>query len=157
MKITITKLKVPLTHFLSTNKSLILPLITILLFWLGFFNWTGYHQLSIERNIFNGEIHVDTTAGPNLSWPWVQVANIDTRPRKLCVDCNCKTLNCRLVQIKKNNIIKLVENEGFKYFWLQNRISFNISAEQEYRGFDYTLRGYAFTEDTPNFIEIKKW
>lgn len=141
----------------ENNKYLILSLIGVLLIWLLFFNWTGYHQISVRRNIITGNLSVDSTAGPSISWPWVQVVNIETRPRKLCVDCNCKTLNCKLVQINKGKILNLIDREGFKYFWLQNRLSFNISSDHEYRGLDYTLRGYAFTDEDFDFVSIKKY
>jgi hypothetical protein len=79
-----------------------------------------------------------------------------TKPRNLCVECNCKTLNCVLVQFNKKYTIEFIEREGFRYYWLDNRISFNSGANREYRGLDYVLRGYAFDAQKQPFMDLIK-
>jgi len=67
-------------------------------------------------------------------------------------------MQVRAIKKLLNNTDYMINNrEGFKYFWLQNRLSFNISSDHEYRGLDYTLRGYAFTDEDFDFVSIKKY
>jgi hypothetical protein len=124
--------------------------------WLMFFHWTGVHEISIRRNIVTGEVSIDSIAGPEITAPWVQVSTIDIRPRRLCVDCDCRALNCKLVEFVPSKWKGFVEREGFRYYWLSNRISFNSGSEKTYRGMDWILRGYAFDQQSHTFIKTTK-
>jgi len=128
----------------------------ILLGWGFLFHWTGVHHASIMRNIFTGEVSVDTIPGPQLSPPWVQISRIDTRPRRICIDCSCRVLNCKLVQFDPQGWREFVDREGFEWWWWSNRISFNSGGEVTYRGQDWILRGYAFEGGDYSFIKVYK-
>jgi hypothetical protein len=139
------------------NRSAIflIPLSLIFLGWAFLFHWTGVHQASIMRNIVTGVVSVDTISGPQLSPPWVQVSQIDTRPQRLCIDCDCRVLNCKLAQFVPSGWKEFVDREGFSYWWWSNRISFNSGSDRTYRGQDWILRGYAFEGSEFTFISVK--
>lgn len=124
--------------------------------WLLFFHWTGVHQVAITRNVFTGEMQLDSVAGFDLTLPWVQVTRIDTRPHRLCVDCDCRSLNCRLVEFDPAYWREFVDREGFRYYWWSNRFSYNSGASQEYRGLEFIFRGYAFDNESHPFLKIIK-
>lgn len=149
----------PLIKRFSNLKMIKVKLLIVLsffVFWLFCFNWTSYHEVSIERNFFTGTLLIDTNAGPNFSAPWIQVSNIDTRTKKLCIDCSCRTMNCRLVQFNKEGTLNFVLREGFRYYWWTNRFSFNSGNDNEYRGMDFILRGYAFDSEKHPFLNMIK-
>jgi hypothetical protein len=145
-----------LTQLNRYFKILAIGSITALLIWSLLFHWTGIHQIAIKRNLITGVIEIDSIAGINVSVPWVQVSRIDTRPRRLCIDCDCRSLNCKLVEFKKEGWKEFVDREGFRYYWLSNRLSFNSGSKQEYRGTNWILRGYAYDNQSHSFIKITK-
>jgi hypothetical protein len=61
-----------------------------------------------------------------------------------------------LVEFNPKGWKKFIENEGFRYYWLSNRMSFNSGSEEEYRGMDWVIRGYAFSETEYPFIRVTK-
>jgi hypothetical protein len=145
-----------LTQLNRYFKITILGIIISISIWIFFFHWTGIHQIAIKRNVFTGSIEIDTVAGIDFSSPWVQVSRIDTRPHRLCIDCECRALNCKLVEFRKEGWKDFVDREGFRYYWLDNRLSFNSGSKQEYRGMDWILRGYAYDEQSHSFLKITK-
>lgn len=136
-------------------KYILILFTTLLTFWIGFIHWTNVHQVAIKRNIFTGEMSIDTIPGINISAPWVQVSRIDVRPVRVCVDCSCRNINCRLVTFKHEYWKDFVDKEGFRYYWWANRFSINIGNREEYRGMKNILRGYSF-DDEQNFLEKKQ-
>ena len=135
------------------NTSLIV--LSILLVWGFCFHYTNINQSAIQRNIITGVTQVDTIPGFNFTPPWVQVARLDTRPHRVCVECKCRNLNCELVTYNPKGWAELVEKEGFRYYWLSNRFSFNMGHRNEYRGLIDVLRGYSFDDDY-TFITTEK-
>lgn len=133
----------------------IIPLLFIL-FYLFCYSYTPNYKVSIERNILNEIVQIDTLSGHKISPPWVQVSRIDIRPHRVCIECGCRNINCRLVSFNPNGWKSLVEREGFHYYWLTNLISFNSAHEHEYRGMINILRGYAFDKNPPNFVKVEK-
>jgi hypothetical protein len=131
-------------------------LIILLTLWIACFHWTGVHQIAISRNVFTGEVTVDSIAGFNFSLPWVQVSRIDIRPHRLCIDCDCRALNCRLIEFDKSGWLDFVNREGFRYYWWSNRFSYNNGAKQEYRGMAFILRGYMSDDQPHPFLKITK-
>lgn len=116
-------------------------LLGLFLFWLCFFNYNSPHHVSINRNVITGEMSLKGS-GVHITAPWVQASRIDTRPFRVCVDCGCKNINCKLVTFNANGWNEFVKREGFKYYWWVNRISFNFGYEHEYRGIKSILKGY---------------
>lgn len=125
----------------------------VILFYTLFFNYLGATEVGITRDLLTGKVNLQH-AGMHLSLPWVLVSTIDTRPQRVCVESASRSFNCKLVQFKPEFYKEFVHNEGFYYYWLYNRISFNLGYESEYRGVKDILRGYAFSADRKQFVEI---
>ncbi len=143
-------------EFITLYKKSVISFMSVFVFWLFFFHYTDVNEVAICRNIITGETYLDSIAGPNITAPWVQVAQIDTRPRRICVECDCKNISCMLVTFKKEEWKEFVRVEGFRYYWWANRFSFNMSHKKTYRGVDDILKGYAFDGSKHKFIEIKE-
>ena len=143
-------------EFLKIYRKWIFSFLGIFFFWLFFFHWTGVHQAAICRNFITGEMWIDTIPGYNITAPWVQVSRIDTRPQRVCVDCDCRNLNCQLVSFDPDGWEEFVRYEGFRYYWWSNRFSFNPGHKNEYRGMNDILRGYAFDGKEYPFIKREK-
>lgn len=137
------------------RKWLIILSSSVILFWMLDFHWTNPHEAAIRRNIVTGELSLDTVPGAEITYPWVQVAKIDLRPRRLCIECDCKNINCVLVSFDTKGWKEFVQREGFRYWWLSNRISYNSGAIKEYRGMDWILRSYAFDNAQYPFLSIE--
>lgn len=134
----------------------ITTIIITTLLWLLCFHWTGIQEVGIRRNLITGQLSLDSIAGPEITPPWVQVSKIDTRPRRLCIECDCKNMNCILVSFNIQGWKEFVEREGFEYWWWSNRFSFNSGSNREYRGMDWILRGYTFDNTNYSFIIKEK-
>jgi hypothetical protein len=78
------------------------------------------------------------------------------RPQRLCIECGCKTINCRLVSFNPEGWREFTVREGFRYWWWSNRFSFNPGAEREYRGMDWIMRGYGFDSADLPFVTVEK-
>lgn len=126
----------------------------LFLFWLLCFNYNGQHHISINRNLITGKVTM-SRGGMYITAPWVQASRIDIRPFRVCLDCGCKNINCKLVVFNPDGWEDFVKREGFKYYWLVNRLSFNISYEHEYRGIKSILKGYTDGKEYP-FIIVKE-
>lgn len=137
------------------SRILIMSVSFIFLFWLFFVHWTNVQQIAITRNIFTGELKIDTFPGIQISSPWTQVSRIDIRPVRVCVDCECRNMNCKLISFDINGWRNFVEKEGFRYYWWSNRISFNFGNKEEYRGMKNILRGYSFDSEY-KFIKVEQ-
>lgn len=145
-----------LTRYSAHIKRLGIAAAIVIATWSLFFHWTGTHQVAITRNVFTGELVLDNVPGIDVSWPWVQVSRIDIRPHRLCIDCDCRALNCRLVEFDESGWLDFVNREGFKYYWWSNRFSYNSGAKQEYRGMAFILRGYMSDGQPHPFLKITK-
>ena len=143
-----------LTLWRHSNKLLkiLIGLSFAFLFWLFCFSYNTWHHVSIERNWLTGKTILNE-AGFKITPPWTQVIRIDTRPAKVCVECSCRGITCELVQFDKNGWEEFLAIEGFRYYWLSNRVSINFGHENEYRGMKNILRGYAFDKKEYKFIK----
>ncbi len=123
------------------------------LVYLLFLHYTEVGWIGIERNVVSGELRADTP-GWNMTSPWTFVAKIDTRPVRVCVIAVSRGFNCRLVQFQPAAYKSLVETEGFRYYWWDNRISFNFGYAEEYRGIRDLMRGYGYSVKQYPFIKV---
>ncbi|SRR6266403_1934577 len=128
----------------------------LLLFWATCFHYTDSHQIGIIRNEITGELWLDDKPGPNLSAPWVKVVRIDIRPIRVSISTSSRSFNSRLVEFDKLGWREFVEIEGFRYYWWDNRISYNSGYDDEYRGMKDLLRGYSFDNEKRKFIKVSK-
>jgi len=104
-------------------------------------------------NPISGELTRDHP-GRHLTPPWVFVAKLDTRPVRVCVTSASRSVNCRLVQFDERLYEDFVRTEGFRYYWWDNRFSFNFGYPEEYRGFRDVMRGYAYSVKKYPFIKV---
>ena len=137
------------------KRGIIIGIIAVCLgfFYLGFVHYTEPTEVGVKWNLVSGEISADERSGFHFTPPWVLVANIDTRPVRVCVTSASRSVNCKLVQFDKNYCRQLVEAEGFRYYWWDNRISFNLGYSDEYRGQKDLMRGYAYSVKDFPFIK----
>jgi hypothetical protein len=125
----------------------------LLLFYLPFFHYTDAHEVGIKRNQLDGTLSIDTP-GFNITAPWIFVAKMETRPQRVCVESAAKVINCKLAIFRPTEYLEFVQREGFRYYWWDNRISFNSAYAEEYRGSRDLIRGYAFSTAKQNFVEV---
>jgi hypothetical protein len=97
---------------------------------------------------------LDKTPGWNITPPWVEVARVDTRPKRVCVESASRSFNCKLVEFNPAGWEEFVKTEGFHYYALYNFFSFNGGYREEYRGMKDILRGYAFGNKKYPFITV---
>lgn len=136
-----------------STKIAIAAILIALAFYLPFFHYTGANQVGIQWNKFDGSITTDTP-GFNVTSPWVLVAKVDTRPQRVCVESVAKVINCKLAAIRPSAYRQLVAREGFRYYWWDNRLSFNFGYGNEYRGTRDLVRAYAFSPTQQEFVQI---
>ena len=127
----------------------------VILWWSYLFcvHYTEYGSIGIMQNFFTRDVALDHP-GWNFSAPWVRVARMDTRPTRVCVTTASRAFNCRLVQFNPSAFREFVTTEGFRYYWWDNRLSFNWGYDDEYRGTKDILRGYGYSAQTYPFITV---
>lgn len=152
----LNKIAISFMEFIIFYKKTTISILSVFFFWLFCFHYTDVNQVAICRNFISGEIYLDSVAGPNITAPWVQVSRIDTRPTRICVECGCRNITCYLVSFNPKGWKDFVNKEGFRYYWLSNRFSFNFGHRDEYRGMKDILRGYAFDGYQYKFIKIEQ-
>ena len=130
--------------------------ILLFLFWLFFLHYNNTHHVSVSRNYITGEVALDSTKGIKFTAPWVQVIKFDTRPIRVCLDCSCRNINCRLIAFNPTGWKEFIDREGIRYFWFKNRLSFNIGQDHEYRGISHVLRGYAYDKEYSFIKNLEK-
>lgn len=126
----------------------------VISFYLLCIHYTDINEVAICRNEFTGNLWLDDKAGISITSPWTRAVIIDTRPIRVCVSSSSRSFNCRLVEFDKTGWRELIELEGFRYFWLDNRLSYNSGYDDEYRGMKDLLRGYSFDANKRTFIKV---
>ncbi len=116
-------------------------------------NYNEPTQIGIARNMVSGEMW-EQGGGLHIKPPWVWVVRIDTRPVRVGVLSGGRGYSGKLVQFDKQHWREFVAVEGWRYYWFSNRISFNMSYDEEYRGMKDILRGYAYGAKKYPFIVI---
>lgn len=125
----------------------------LFLFYLAFIHYTDTTHTGIRWNWMSGEIKPDPKPGFHCTAPWVMVTRIENTPIRVCIESAGRAVNCRLVQFIPDEYKALIAAEGFRYYWWDNRISFNLGYKEEYRGTRDLLRGYAFSVQEYPFIK----
>lgn len=126
----------------------------LLLLYCMLLNYTEPTELGIARNEITGKTWAQETGGWKITYPWVLVSTIDTRPMRVAVLSSGHGYCAKLVQFKKEKWRDFIATEGFRYYWWANRFSFNSGYDEEYRGMRDIMRGYAFSVIKYPFIEI---
>jgi len=117
-------------------------------------NHVDQYEVGISWNLVTGQMWVQDS-GYHLTAPWALVSRVDTRPQRVCVTSGSHAaFNCKLVQFQTAQWQGFVATEGWRYYWLSNRLSFNIGYREEYRGFHDILRGYAFSARRYPFLSV---
>lgn len=128
----------------------------VFLFYFCCIHYTESQEIGLMYDVRDSQVILDSP-GFNITAPWIFVSKIDTRPQRVCITSVAKVLNCKLVQFLPNQYKAFIQREGWRYYWWDNRISFNSGYKEEYRGFRDILRGYAFDENSPHkfpFIQM---
>lgn len=134
----------------------VVPLMLLFGFYLLFVHYTDINQVAVVWNTASGRRSLDSVAGFNLTGPLVRVSRIDIRPQRVCVYSSGRVYNCKLVRFDPRAWEAFVALEGARYYWLGNRISFNWGYDEEYRGIEDLLRGYAFSPTKYPFLVIER-
>lgn len=129
-------------------------LTVVLLFYLGFTNYTEPTEVGIARNMISGEMWLQEGGGWHITPPWVWVTCIDTRPMRVALMSAGRGYSAKLVQFKPGKWREFVATEGFRYYWWANRFSINLGYDEEYRGVRDIMRGYAYSAKPYPFIEV---
>lgn len=126
----------------------------IITFYVFFLNYIDYTEIGIEKNMLTGYVSVQNEAGWHLTAPWIFVVSVDKRPMRVSVQSSGHAISSRLVQFEPKYWNEFVQTEGWGYYWLSNRLSFNIGHKEEHRGMRDILRGYAYSSTKYPFITI---
>lgn len=125
-----------------------------LAFWAMFLNHVDQYEAGIAWNFATGDMW-QQEAGFHLTMPWVLVTDVDTRPQRVCItSAGHAAFNCKLVQFRPAAWREFIRVEGWRYYWFANRLSLNVGYREEYRGFRDILRGYAFSAERYQFIDV---
>jgi len=135
-------------------KSTIIGIVVAFLFYMGFVNYNEPTQIGIARNHISGEMWIQEGGGLYFTPPWVWVARVDTRPMRVSVASAGHGYSAKLVQFDKKGWREFVELEGWRYYWLANRLSYNFGYDEEHRGVKDILRGYAYSPKKYSFLVI---
>ena len=120
----------------------------------GFINHNEAYEVGITWNFVTGELQLQR-GGVYVTTPWTLVARVDTRPQRVCITSVAHAaMNCKLVQFEPGAWRQFVAVEGWHYYWLANRFSFNSGYQEEYRGMRDILRGYAFSAQPYPFMVV---
>ncbi|MHB8831084.1 MAG: hypothetical protein ACYC44_03160 [Patescibacteria group bacterium] len=117
------------------------------------FNYVEAFRVGIAWNYFNGQLTLQQP-GMYITPPWVTVAQVDTRPQRVCITSAGRGYNCKLVQFEPSAYREFVAVEGHRYYWMANRFSFNCGYDEEYRGMRDILRGHAFGSMQYPFLRV---
>jgi hypothetical protein len=139
------------------NKRLRLLAVTttaVAVFYLSCIHYTEAYQVAITWNWITGNAHLNKDGGFHFTPPWVEASRIDIRPQRVCITSTARAYNCKLVQFDPRGYREFLTTQGFHYYWLNNRISWNSGYDDEYRGMRDLLRGYAFSGKTYPFLTV---
>ena len=127
----------------------------VLVVYLAFFNYVGPDEIGISKNIFSEEVNVQNNQGWYATAPWVRVSKIPTKPFPVSVDSAGRGRGMvKWVQFNPNHWKDFIFEEGFRWWWLDNRLSINLGHDRESRGVENVLRGYAFDKRTHPFLFV---
>jgi hypothetical protein len=100
-------------------------------------------------------MELDTVSGFKISPPWILKSNIDTKPKRICIECDCRNKTCILVSFNPNGYVDFISKEGWSYYWWRNRFSINMSHGSENRGINDVFKGYSFDNNDYLFLNKK--
>lgn len=139
------------------KKVVVIPVTFFFVVWLIYMLFMNYNEpteIGIARNLISGEMWIQEGGGLFVGLPWTWVARVDTRPVRVSVTSAGRGYSAKLVQFNTSAWREFVAVEGWRYYWLANRISFNFGYDEEHRGMKDILRGYAYGPKTYSFIVI---
>lgn len=126
---------------------------SVLLLYLTCFHYSNPFERGIIYNVISGTVSV-SNPGYHITPPWVFVSQIDIRPIKVCVASSARVSVCKLAQLNPDNLKDFADREGFRYYWWDNRVSFNMGHSEEFRGLADDLKGYAFQAEHTSFVTV---
>ena len=143
---------------LGILQPLLIFLSSILLAYLLYFNYLRSYEVGLAKNIVTKNVWLQDGKGFHFTNPLVFVTRLDTRPTRVGVHSSSRTANQKLVQFVPEYWEEFVKTEGWRYYWWDNRFSFNGGYADEYRGWRDVCRGYAYsTKKYPFFKVIEEY
>ncbi len=124
-----------------------------LLVYFAFLNHVEPNEAGLARNHITGDIWVQH-AGWHSTSPWTWVARIKTNPIRVGVPTAGRGYSAKLIQFQPEYANDFLQQEGWRYYWWNNRVSFNLGNKDEYRGFKNIMLGYAYSKQKFPFIKI---
>ncbi len=128
-------------------------ILSLIIFYVGFVNHIEPNQIGLARNHASGETWVQT-ASWHLTPPWVWVSRVESNPIRVGVPTAGRGFSAKLVRFLPEKADDFLNREGWRYYWWDNRISFNFGHADEYRGFRNIILGYAYAKDPHSFLEV---
>ena len=126
----------------------------LILLYMGFVNHTEPTEIGIARNWVTGDMWIQEGGGFHVNPPWVWVACVDTRPMRVSVPSGGRGYHAKLIQFQPDKWKDFVEIEGWRFYWLSNRLSINFGHDEEHRGLRDVLRGYAYSPKQHSFLKV---
>jgi hypothetical protein len=124
-------------------------------FWIFCLNHLAVQEVGITYNSWTGDIGVQRQPGWHITGPTVSVATVSTLPTQVCLYAGSRITNCKLVRFKATDeaVAEFVMQQGFHYYNGGNSRS-NCNNGGTCSGVPLILKGYAFSGETPKFLEI---
>lgn len=126
-------------------------------FWLFCLNHLAVQEVGISYDSWTGEISVQRQPGWHVTGPATSVAAISTLPTQVCMYAGSRITSCKLVRFKatQEGVAEFVNQQGFHYYNSgSGSNNCNNSQQQDCSGMPRILKGYAFSGETPSFLEI---
>ena len=101
------------------------PILSLIIFYVGFVNHIEPNQIGLARNHASGETWVQT-ASWHLTPPWVWVSRVESNPIRVGVPTAGRGFSAKLVRFLPEKADDFLNREGWRYYWWDNRISFNF-------------------------------
>lgn len=116
-------------------------------------NYVSQYEIGLARNLLTSTV-TKQNAGLHFTHPFIFVVHVDCRPTRVNVHSSSRTACSKLVQFVPEYWDAFVKTEGWRLYWWSNRISFNGSYPEEYRGWRDVARGYAFSSKRYPFFRV---
>ena len=137
---------------MKQKAKIILRILTLFLVIISVFNRVDVNKVGIAKNHFTGVLYVQNP-GMHFRLPWVWVTQIPTNPIRVSIPTSGRGFSSRLVQFEPEHFQEFVQREGWRFYWWDNRFSFNFGNQEEYRGFRNIALGYAYADDEYPFFK----
>lgn len=146
-------MKMPSSKLIKRFLMTFTPVIVVVILYFAFLNRVNPNEVGLARNHITGETWAQE-AGWHVTAPWTWIATVNTNPIRVSVPTTGRGYSSKLVQFVPEHHDEFLELEGWRWYWWDNRFSFNFGHEDEYRGFRNLMLGYAYSAKKYPFIKV---